>query len=228
MLAGTHVTPQTPVIYLTLMHHRITHSATLYGIRLDKSALKNREMQMKHIHALLLSFMVCTTMLIGSAASAATAENLTRDSNQALATLIQTNPLAAQMSRKAKAVLIFPNIVKAGLVFGGAYGQGVLKQNSKVSSYYNSVTASFGWQAGAESYGYVVFLMTKNAVQYIRDTQGWEIGIGPSVVIVNDGIAKNLSTSTLKDGAYAFIFDQQGLMASLSIEGTKITKINRP
>ena len=93
--------------------------------------------------------------------------------------------------------------------------------------YYNSVAASWGWQAGAESYGYVVFLMNENAVQYLEKSKGWEIGVGPTVVAVNEGVAKNLSSSTLKDDAYAFIFDQQGLMASLSIEGTKISPIHK-
>lgn len=183
---------------------------------------------MKKLHTLFLSLIVCMATLASGSAYAGKAANLTRSSNQALASLVQNNPLAAEMSKKAKGILIFPNIVKAGLVFGGAYGQGVLKRNARIDSYYNSVTASFGWQAGAESYGYVVFLMNQDAIDYIHETQGWEIGVGPSVVIVNDGIAKNLSTSTLKDDAYAFIFDQQGLMASLSIEGTKISRIKRP
>ncbi|MGB5092270.1 MAG: YSC84-related protein, partial [Parvibaculum sp.] len=74
---------------------------------------------------------------------------------------------------------------------------------------------------------YVVFLMTKKAVDYIADTKGWEVGVGPTVVIVDEGVAKNLSTSTLKDDAYAFVFNQQGLMAGVSIEGTKISRINR-
>ncbi|HQE38376.1 MAG TPA: YSC84-related protein, partial [Zoogloea sp.] len=85
----------------------------------------------------------------------------------------------------------------------------------------------WGWQAGAESYGYVVFLMSNKAVKYLDQSKGWEFGTGPTVVVVNEGLAKNLSTSTLKDDAYAFIFDQQGLMASLSIEGTKISRIKR-
>ena len=124
-------------------------------------------------------------------------------------------------------MLVFPNIVKAGLIFGGAYGEGVLMKNLKVIGYYNSVTASWGWQAGAESYAYAVFLMSNKAVNYLDKTKGWEIGVGPTVVAVNAGVAKNLSSSTLKDDAYAFIFDQQGLMASLSIEGTKISRIKR-
>ena len=160
-------------------------------------------------------------------ANAATAEDLDRDANQALQTLYRTNPAAEAISHKARAILIFPNIVKAGLVFGGAYGEGELKSGSKVDGYYNSVTGSWGLQAGAQSYGYVVFLMTKRAVNYVHGTHGWEIGVGPTVVVVDQGVAKNLSTSTLKDDAYAFIFDQQGLMAGISLEGTKISRIKR-
>lgn len=160
-------------------------------------------------------------------AIAATAEDLNKDASQALQTLYRVNPVAEQISKHARAVLVFPHVVKAGLVFGGSYGEGVLKEGPKVINYYNSVSGSWGLQAGAQSYGYVVFLMNDNAVGYVNNTKGWEIGVGPTVVIVNEGVAKNLSTSTLKDDAYAFIFDQEGLMAGLSIEGTKISKIKR-
>jgi lipid-binding SYLF domain-containing protein len=175
----------------------------------------------------LILTLVVGTLGLSSAAFAATPEDLHKDSNQALSMLVKANPVAADISKKAKAILIFPNIVKAGLIFGGAYGEGILKQEDKVDGYYNSVTASFGWQAGAQSYGYVVFLMSDKAIKYVRDTHGWEIGVGPTVVMVDDGVAKNLSTSSLKEDAYAFIFDQQGLMASLSIEGTKISRIKK-
>lgn len=164
---------------------------------------------------------------LSSQAVAASAEDLDQDAAQALKSLYKSNPVAESLSTKAKGILVFPKILKAGLVFGGSYGEGVLTKAGKQSGYYNSVSASWGWQAGAESYGYVVFLMSDKAVKYLAQTKGWEFGVGPSVVVVNEGIAKNLTTSTLKDDAYAFIFDQQGLMASLSIEGTKISRIKR-
>ena len=160
-------------------------------------------------------------------AIAATAEDLDKDSQQALQTLYKAEPLAEELSRTAKAVLVFPNIVKAGLVFGGSYGEGELIKGSNVVDYYNSVTGSWGLQIGAQSYGYVVFLMTGEAVQYLEESNGWELGVGPTVVVVDEGVAKNLSTSSLQDDAYAFIFSQQGLMAGVSIEGTKISKITR-
>jgi len=183
----------------------------------------------KHRSFLTLMFAAASivSMSVMNLASAATAEDLDKDSRQALQTLYKAEPVAETLSHTARAVLVFPNIVKAGLVFGGSYGEGELIEDSKVVDYYNSVTGSWGLQAGAQSYGYAVFLMTEKAIQYVKDTKGWEIGVGPTVVVVDEGVAKNLSTSSLKDDAYAFIFSQQGLMAGVSIEGTKISKIDR-
>lgn len=178
-----------------------------------------------------LSIILATASLASTGflntAGAATAEDLNAESRQALQTLYKSNPFSETISHKAKAILVFPKIIKAGLVFGGSYGEGVLMKGNKAQDYYNSVSGSWGLQAGAQSYGYVVFLMTDKAVKYVAETKGWEIGVGPTVVVVDEGAAKNLSSSTLKDDAYAFIFDQQGLMAGVSIEGTKISLIKR-
>lgn len=181
----------------------------------------------RYVRYLMSMAMAAGLTLIAQSSQAATAEDLNKDAKQALDSLYKTNPLASDIAKKAKAVLVFPNIVKAGLIFGAGYGEGVLMETSKVSGYYNSFTGSWGLQAGAQSYGYAVFLMTDKAVDYLRTSHGWEIGVGPTVVIVNEGAAKNLSSSTLRDDAYAFIFDQQGLMAGVSLEGTKITRIDR-
>ena len=182
---------------------------------------------LKTIRSFLMSLVIVALAGLPTLVQAGTPEDLKVDAKQALALLVKANPIASVVSKKAKATLIFPNIVKAGLIFGGAYGEGVVMKGTQFDGYLNSVSVTFGWQAGAQSYGYVVFLMTDKAIQYIRDTQGLEIGVGPTVVVVDEGGARNLSSSTLKDDAYAFIFDQQGLMASLSIEGTKITRIKK-
>jgi lipid-binding SYLF domain-containing protein len=187
---------------------------------------------MRSIRHFFLSLVLsaCMTLSCGAFTNvqAATPEDLNRDSDTALHQLYSTNPFAASLGPKAKAILIFPSIIKAGLIFGGAYGEGELKTGDTIDGYYNSITASWGLQAGAQSYGYVVFLMTDKAVKYVHATHGWDIGTGPTVVVVNEGVAKNLAISTLKDDAYAFIFDQQGLMASLSLEGTKVSRIHEP
>ncbi|MBV7476171.1 YSC84-related protein [Pseudomonas sp. PDM31] len=178
-----------------------------------------------------LSFFLAVATLASASllntAGAATAEDLNADSKQALQGLFKANPAAENIARQAKAVLVFPKIIKAGLVFGGSYGEGVLMKGTQVVDYYNSVSGSWGLQAGAQSYGYAVFLMSDKAVKYVAETKGWEIGVGPTVVVVDEGVSKNLSSSTLKEDAYAFIFDQQGLMAGVSIEGTKISLIKR-
>ena len=161
------------------------------------------------------------------ARAASTAAELDQEAQQALQKLYRSEPAAEQISRVAKAVLVFPEVVKAGFVFGGSYGEGVLFKKGKPSQYYNSVSGSWGLQAGAQSYGYAVFLMNDKALKYLDRSDGWELGVGPTVVIVDKGVAKNLSTTTLKDDAYAFIFDQQGLMAGVAIEGSKISRIKR-
>src|SRR5262249_19805731 len=134
-----------------------------------------------------------------TSAYAASKDDLNKSADNALAMLYRTNPVADQLSKKAKAVLVFPEIVKAGLVFGAAYGEGVLKKGKMNADYYNSFSGSWGLQVGAQSYGYAVFLMTDKAVDYLAKTNGWEIGVGPTVVVVDKGVAENLSSTTLKD-----------------------------
>ncbi len=168
-----------------------------------------------------------TMVLCESAHAGSTAEDINKDADQALQSLLRTNPVATGIAKQSRAVLVFPNIVKAGLIFGGAYGEGELKEGGRVVSYYSSFSGSWGLQAGAQSYGYAVFLMNQKGIDYLDHSEGWEIGVGPTVVLVNEGVAKNFSTTTLKDDAYAFIFDQKGLMAGINIEGTKVSKIKR-
>lgn len=187
---------------------------------------------MKNLRSVTLSVLLgisapFSLALFSPAAAAASAEDLNRSASQALDKLYRSNPAAAALGKQASAVLVFPTVVKAGLIFGGSYGEGVLLKNGAASSYYNSVSASWGLQAGAQSYGYAMFLMNDKSLHYLETSQGWEVGVGPNVVVVNDGVAKSLTSSTLTGDAYAFVFDQQGLMASLSIEGSKISRIQR-
>lgn len=181
-------------------------------------------------HLLAIGLMTAAASFIAVPAHqalAASAKELNRDGDEALQKLYKGNEVAAAIGAKARGILIFPSIVKGGFIIGGSYGEGVLKEGGKTVRYYNSVSASWGLQAGAQSYGYVVFLMNYKAVDYLSKSKGWEIGTGPTVVLVNEGVAKNLSSSTLKDDAYAFVFGQQGLMAGINIEGSKISRIDR-
>jgi len=149
------------------------------------------------------------------------------DANAALNELYASEPLAKMISQKATAILVFPNIVRAGFIVGGHYGEGVLMRGGRVVAHYNSVAGSFGLQAGVQSFGYVMFLTTDKVIQYLDSSDGWEIGVGPTIVIVDKGMAKSMTTTTLKDDVYAFIFDQKGLMAGLGLQGSKITKLEK-
>jgi len=160
-------------------------------------------------------------------ANAASAAAIDADADAALMKLYEHKPVAKMLSEKAAAVLIFPNIVKAGFIVGGQYGQGALRKKGKTVGYYSSAAGSYGLQAGAQSFGYVMFLMTDSAVKYLNKSDGWEIGVGPSIVVVDEGIAKSLTSTTLKSDVYAFIFDQKGLMAGIGLQGSKITRIEK-
>ncbi len=105
--------------------------------------------------------------------------------------------------------------------------EGALLRDGKLVAHYNSVAASYGLQAGVQSFGYVLFLMNDKTLQYLDSSDGWEIGVGPSIVIVDAGKARSMTTLTLKDDVYAFIFNQQGLMAGLGLQGSKITKLDK-
>jgi len=168
-----------------------------------------------------------TALGLAGPALAASAGEIDHDSRRALHHLYDLHPFARRVSHDARAILVFPKIVKAGVVFGGSFGEGELLMHDAPESYYNSIGGSWGLQLGAQTYSYVVFLMTDKAVRYIHETHGWEVGVGPTVVVVDEGVAKNLSSTTLKDDAYAFIFGQKGLMAGLSLEGTKISHIKK-
>jgi len=116
-------------------------------------------------------------------------------------------------------------VVKGGLIIGGQYGTGALRVEGKTDGYYNTVAASYGLQAGVQSFGYTMFFMTDTALQYLKESSGWEIGVGPSIVVVDDGLASSLTTTSAKDDIYVFFYGQKGLMAGLGLQGSKITQI---
>jgi lipid-binding SYLF domain-containing protein len=159
-------------------------------------------------------------------AHAASAAKINKESTAALKQLYAANPTAKLLGEHAKAVLIFPSIWKAGFIVGGQGGNGVLRKGGKSIGYYNSAAASYGLQAGIEAFGYALFFMSDSALEYLDKSHGWEIGTGPTVVIVDVGVAKSLTSTTLRDDVYAVIFDQKGLMAGIGIQGSKITKIH--
>lgn len=160
-------------------------------------------------------------------AAAASAAELDRGSQKALQKLYAKSAKAKELSEKAVAILVFPGITKAGFIVGGQYGEGELIRDGKVTSYYNTVSGSYGLQAGIQKYGYALFFMTEKMLAYLDKSGGWELGTAPNIVVVDKGAAAGLSTTSSQSDAYAFFFDPKGLMAGLGLQGTKITKINK-
>ncbi len=166
-------------------------------------------------------------LLSAPAVLAASKAELDRDGARALKSLYANNTAARLLGSKAKAVLVFPSVVKAGFMFGGQIGEGVLLANGRPVGYYNSVAASYGLQAGVQVFGYALFFMNDSALSYLDRSDGWELGVGPSIVVVDAGVGKSLTSTTITQDVYAFIFDQKGLMAGLGIQGSKITRISK-
>jgi lipid-binding SYLF domain-containing protein len=179
---------------------------------------------------LVVVFMVClglTYVMSAAPAAAASAAEIERGVNTALKNLYSKYPAAKALAKESAGVLVFPNIVKGGFVVGGLFGEGALRKGSRTVAYYNTVAASYGLQAGVQKYGYALIFMTDAALGYLNKSDGWEIGVGPSIVVVDAGMAKSLTTTTAKADIYAFFFSQKGLMAGLGLQGTKITRIRK-
>jgi lipid-binding SYLF domain-containing protein len=170
--------------------------------------------------------MIFFSVIIPSLSLAASARAIDRDARAALDDLYRHTPGARALGDKAVAVLVFPSIVKGGFIIAGQFGDGALRKGGKTVAYYRSLAASYGFQAGVQAFGYVLFFMDDASLRYLDDSAGFELGVGPSLVILDAGFGKNISTTTLQKGVYAFIFDQKGLMGGAGIQGSKITRIN--
>ena len=183
---------------------------------------------MPQAHRVLGCLLAVALLLAGGPqpASAASGKQISRNASAALHELYATTPAAKELGSKAKAILVFPKILKAGFMVGAQGGHGALFKGGKTVGYYNTVAASYGFQAGVQSFAYALFLMTDSALEYLGRSGGWELGTGPSLVVVDVGAAKSLTTTTLKDDVYAFVFGQKGLMAGIGIQGSKITRIH--
>jgi len=178
---------------------------------------------------LLVEVFMMTTLAFNAATAArvlaASASAIDRDARATLDKLYKNTPGSKALADKAVAVLVFPSIVKGGFIIAGQFGDGALRKNNKTVAYYRSLAASYGFQAGVQAFGYVLFFMDDASLQYLDNSAGFELGVGPSLVVLDEGFGKNLSTTTLQKGVYAFIFDQKGLMGGMGIQGTKITRI---
>jgi lipid-binding SYLF domain-containing protein len=169
---------------------------------------------------------VAATLAVGAGAANAGAVSLNAKAREALSHLYATSNRSKEFGKMAVGILVFPQILKGGLLVGGMSGDGVLYEHGHVSGYYNISGASWGLQAGGEKYSYALFFMRPKALEFIHKSDGWAIGSGPSVVVVDKGFTQAGDTTTLTQDVYAMPFASKGLMGSLSLQGTKITPIH--
>ena len=156
---------------------------------------------------------------------APTASEIDQSVTAALTKLYNENDAARALGTKAKGVLVFPEIRKGAFIVGAQYGYGALRKGGVTAGYYRTGAASYGFQAGVKKFGYALFFMTDSALSYLDASGGWAIGTGPSLVVVDQGLARSLTTTNLRADVYAFVFDQRGLMGGIGIEGSKVTRI---
>ena len=183
---------------------------------------------MKRITRYLMTTLTVLTIIVGSNTNlrAQKAAELDKKVDEAMAKLMASSEAAKNLSKVARGILVFPTVKKAGFMVGGQRGEGALRVGGKTAGYYKTTAASFGLQAGGQKFSYAMFFMTDGALEYLKSSKGWEVGVGPSIVVVDEGAARSLTTSTAKESIYVFFFGQKGLMAGLGIQGSKITKFD--
>jgi lipid-binding SYLF domain-containing protein len=177
--------------------------------------------------ALLVSFALLALVAAPGAGEASSASEINDAANATLHRFVEQNPSAEELGRKAAGVLVFPSVLKAGIGLGGEYGEGVLIVHGNAAGYYNIISASFGFQLGVQSQSVIIMFVTEEALTQFENAYGWKVGIDGSIVIVTVGAAGSIDTDSLTSPIIGFILDQQGLMYSLSLEGSKITRITR-
>jgi lipid-binding SYLF domain-containing protein len=159
-------------------------------------------------------------------AAAASGAEIEKKASAALEQLYATTEAAKKLSSEATGILVFPSIGKGGFVLAGSYGSGVLYKGGENAGFYNTAEVSYGFQAGIEKYAYALFFMTDDALKYLDKSGGFELGAGPSLTVVDAGIAKGLGTTQSRDDIYGFVFGQKGLMGGVGLKGSKITRIH--
>ncbi|HEY3888312.1 MAG TPA: lipid-binding SYLF domain-containing protein [Caulobacteraceae bacterium] len=164
--------------------------------------------------------------LAATSAHAEARDQLAADGARALSKLEAIQPQSRFFARHARAVLVFPSVLKAGFVFGGETGNGVLLVNGRPEGYYNLTGGSWGLQIGGQDFSYALFFMTDSSLDYLRRSGGFAAGTGPSITVINQGGAAEANTTTLTRDVYAFPFNGRGLMADLTLQGTKISRIH--
>lgn len=134
-------------------------------------------------------------------------------------------PGSRELAAKANGILVFPSVIAAGLGVGGQYGEGALDVHGVPTGYYNIASVSVGLEIGAQSKAIIFLFLTPDALERFRASNGWSVGADASVAVIKAGANGMIDASTARGPVAAFVLTNTGLMANLSLEGTKITRL---
>jgi lipid-binding SYLF domain-containing protein len=187
-------------------------------------------MKQKTLIIKMLSIMFALLMifvLLADYAEAASANEINTSVNAAINRFYKQVDGAREFMAQAKAVLVMPNVTKAGFFAGGEYGEGALRVGGKTTGYYNLIAGSYGFTFGVERMDILIAFMTEDALKGFQKVKGWEVGVDGNVALIDVGGGKRLDTTTLRDPVVGFVFDAKGLMVDISLKGAKFTRIRK-
>ena len=180
------------------------------------------------LKSLCVALLLVTAIVAGPRTSeAGSAAQLEADANETLHSFVRQFEGARELANKAVGILVFPSVIKAGIGFGGEYGEGILLNQQRVVGYYNLVSASFGFQLGVQQRSVIIMFMTQDALAGFEQRAGWKVGVDGSVAIVTIGIGGSIDTDKITSPVIGFVLDPKGLMYNLTLEGSKISRIAR-
>ncbi len=181
-----------------------------------------------HGNAIAIVLLAALALLGGSAPSqAASPGQINADVNATIDRLHKNFPGTRDLSKRAAGILVFPSIIKAGAGIGGEYGEGALRIEGRTVAFYSSVSASVGFQFGAQSRAIVIMFMTREALERFQRLDGWKVGVDGSVAIITVGAGGSIDTAKIASPVIGFMLDPKGLMYNLTLEGSKISKMNK-
>ena len=166
-----------------------------------------------------------TTPMSGQSTNTGKRQEIDANVNATLSRLSSTIPGSSELVNKARGVLVFPSVLAAGLGIGGEYGEGALRVNGQNVDYYSTASASFGLQIGAQSKAVVFLFMTQEALDKFQNSKGWTAGVDASVAVIKAGVNGDIDLNTVTQPVNVFVMTNKGLMANLTVEGTKVTKL---
>jgi len=183
--------------------------------------------KMHFIGMLSVMFALMSFVILANRAEAASANEINSSVNEAINRFYKQVDGSKEFMAQAMAVLVMPNVTKAGFVVGGQYGEGALRVGGKTQAYYNLVAGSYGFTFGAQRMDIIIAFMTDDALKGFQRVHGWEVGVDGNVALVDVGGGKRLDTTTLRDPVVGFVFDAKGLMVDVSLKGAKFSRIKK-